>query len=78
MKFFFLVGIFWFDLSFKCYDFVDCLEIDEEICFYWRWILIEASMVVVMFVHNFYKTLILFYLVFSSLFMFLYFKKRET
>ena len=31
--FFFGVGIFWFDLSFRCYGFIGCLEMDEGICF---------------------------------------------
>ena len=55
--FFFFWGIFWFDLSFRCYGFIGCLEMDEGICFCWIWFLTEASMVVVMFDHNFYKTL---------------------
>ena len=44
--FFFLVGIFWFDLSFRCYGFNVCLEMNEGICFCFCWIcwfLIEAS-----------------------------------
>ena len=51
------VGNFWFNLSFRCYAFVGCLEMKEGIYFCWRWFLIEASMVVVMFVHNLYKTI---------------------
>ena len=53
----FFFWFFLFDLSFRRYGFIGCLKMDEEICFCYRWFLTETSMVVVMFVHNFYKTL---------------------
>ena len=68
--------IFWFDLSFGCYGFVGCFEMDEGICFCWRWFLTKASMVVVMFVHNFYKTLT-FRSCFSYSFMFFMFGEER-
>ena len=83
LNFFFLGIFFLFDLSFRCYAFIGCLKMNEEICFCYRWFLTETSMVVVLFVHNFYKTLtfwscflLLFYFIF--LFHFLCFERRET
>ena len=64
------------NLSFRCYSFVGCLEMDEGICFAWIWFLTEVSMVVVMFVYNFYKTLTFwscFLLSFVCVFLFIYF-----